>query len=176
MQEKTQEAKPEKVDKLNDALKEKEVEGSKYIKNNVLWSMGIGLIPFPIIDVLGTTAIQLRMLSQLSKLYDLEFKKNWGKSTIGSLLGGLGVDGLSRLGLSLTKAIPGIGLLTGIVVTPISAGASTYAVGKIFLQHFASGGTFLNFNPEKVREHFAALYEEGKVVAAEMKPSAAKKA
>ena len=37
---------------------------------------------------------------------------------------------------------------------PVIAGAA-YAVGKVFIQHFASGGTFLTFDPEKVRAHYA---------------------
>ncbi|NJL59719.1 MAG: hypothetical protein HC887_08825 [Desulfobacteraceae bacterium] len=52
---------------------------------------------------------------------------------------------------------------------PASAGAMTYAVGRVFLQHFESGGTFLNFNPEEVKEHYARLFEEGKKVVAEVK-------
>jgi len=37
---------------------------------------------------------------------------------------------------------------------PIVAGAATYAIGKVFVRHFASGGTFLTFNPEKVKDYY----------------------
>jgi hypothetical protein len=47
----------------------------------------------------------------------------------------------------------------------IIGGASTYALGKVFIQHFESGGTFLDFDPEKVKEHFATLYKEGENIA-----------
>ncbi len=43
---------------------------------------------------------------------------------------------------------------------PIIAGASTYAVGRVFDTHFASGGTFLDFNLEKARQSYAELYQE----------------
>jgi hypothetical protein len=33
----------------------------------------------------------------------------------------------------------------------MSAGA-TYAIGMVFIQHFASGGTLLDFNPGDYRE------------------------
>jgi len=52
---------------------------------------------------------------------------------------------------------------------PITAGAVTYAVGKVFHQHFASGGTFLSFDPDKVRDYYAEMLREGKTVAANMK-------
>jgi hypothetical protein len=58
--------------------------------------------------------------------------------------------------------------------------AFTYAVGKVFQQHFASGGTFLTFDPEKVKGYFASQYNKvrGKKVeetaaAAEPEPAAA---
>jgi hypothetical protein len=50
-------------------------------------------------------------------------------------------------------------------------GASTYALGRIFIQHFNSGGTFLTFDAEKVQEHFRQLYAEGTKLAAEMESS-----
>ena len=34
-------------------------------------------------------------------------------------------------------------------------------IGKLFTQHFASGGTFLDFHPEAVREHFYAEFQKG---------------
>ena len=153
----------------SDDLKSKELEGNSIIKSNVLWSMGVGLLPFPIVDIVGTSAVQVRMLSQLTKLYDIEFSKNWGKSAIGSLVGGLGSSSLAQAGASASKMLPVFGTIAGVISSPLASGASTYAIGKIFLQHFASGGTFLDFNPEKVRTHFAKLYEEGKLVASDMK-------
>ena len=49
--------------------------------------------------------------------------------------------------------------------TAYVGGATTYAVGKVFIEHFESGGTFLDFDPEKMRDHFQELYEEGKQLA-----------
>ena len=36
-----------------------------------------------------------------------------------------------------------IGQSTGAITMPVIAGASTYAIYKVFVQHFESGGTFL---------------------------------
>ena len=51
----------------------------------------------------------------------------------------------------------------------ILAGATTYAVGKVFIQHFESGGTFLNFNPDSVKEYYETMFKEGQSVAENMK-------
>ena len=146
----------------------KDMQGSLIIKNNVFWAMGPSLIPLPMLDILSTTAVQLKMLKQLSALYQVPFSKHLGKSCIGILLGGLGVNSLSKAGWSLAKFVPGFGLTSVVVVLPLASGASTYAVGKIFYQHFALGGTFLDFNPKTVRNHFADLYTEGHTVASDL--------
>jgi uncharacterized protein (DUF697 family) len=65
--------------------------------------------------------------------------------------------------------IPVAGQVIGFVTMPITAGATTFAVGKVFNQHFASGGTFLTFDSEKVRGYYNSMFEKGKNVAAEMK-------
>ncbi|MCI5165392.1 MAG: GTPase, partial [Candidatus Electrothrix sp. GM3_4] len=54
---------------------------------------------------------------------------------------------------------------------PATAEAVTYAVGKVFHQHFASGGTFLTFDPDKVREYYAQMLKEGKAMASKAKAS-----
>lgn len=48
-------------------------------------------------------------------------------------------------------------------MTAMSAisGAITYAIGQVFIQHFESGGTFLDFDPKKVKEYFMEQFEEG---------------
>ncbi|MCI5140318.1 MAG: hypothetical protein D3909_00955 [Candidatus Electrothrix sp. ATG1] len=65
--------------------------------------------------------------------------------------------------------IPLAGHAVGLVAMPITAGATTFAVGKVFNQHFSSGGTFLTFDPEKVRDYYNSMFEKGKNVAAKMK-------
>ena len=55
---------------------------------------------------------------------------------------------------SVVKAIPLLGTLVGGVSWLALAGASTYAVGKVFIQHFESGGTLLTLDPEKVMDYY----------------------
>ncbi|MDE2463441.1 MAG: GTPase, partial [Alphaproteobacteria bacterium] len=45
------------------------------------------------------------------------------------------------------------------VTLPSLAAASTYALGKVFIQHFESGGTFLDMDPDKVSAYFKEQYE-----------------
>ena len=143
-------------------------DGNRIIKNHVLVSMGVGLIAVPLLDFVGITGAQLNMLRRLAKIYEIPFSKNKVKSILASLIGGGGSLPVAMIFGSLVKSVPVLGQTVGAVSMPISAGAMTYAVGKVFLQHFASGGTFLTFDPEAVRNYYAEMLKEGKTAAAGM--------
>ena len=55
---------------------------------------------------------------------------------------------------SLAKAVPGLGTATGMISVSLLGGATTYAIGSVFVQHFESGGTLLDFEPQKMRAYF----------------------
>ena len=155
---------------------EKEAGSSTEItlRNHIIGSMGVGLIPVPIVDLVALTGIQLNMLRKLSKAYDIPFSRNLAKNIIASLIGGVIPVTFTGTLMSLMKGVPLIGLTVGALTMPILSGATTYAVGKVFIQHFASGGTFLNFNPDEVREYYYEMFKEGQEVVAKLKKSKAK--
>ncbi len=139
------------------------------IRNHVIGSLGVGLIPMPVLDLVALTGIQLNMLRKLSKKFDVPFSKDKAKNLLGALIGGGLPVTFTPLIASLVKSIPIIGQASGAIAMPALAGATTYAVGKVFTQHFASGGTFLNFNPDEVKEYYEQMFKEGQKVAAGMK-------
>ena len=139
----------------------KKDDGDRIIKKHVIISMGIGLIPVPMVDFVGITGAQLNMLRRLAKIYEIPFSEDKVKNILGSLIGGVGSVPVSIVFASLVKSVPVIGQTVGALSMPITAGAMTYAVGRVFLQHFASGGTFLTFDPEEVRAYYAEMFKEG---------------
>ena len=52
------------------------------------------------------------------------------------------------------------------MVTPVLAYAMTQAVGKAFIMHFESGGTFLDFSPAKMRTYYDEHFTSAKTAAA----------
>ncbi|MBF0379986.1 MAG: DUF697 domain-containing protein [Magnetococcales bacterium] len=139
------------------------------IKKYTAGAMAVGVVPFPLLDLAALAAIQLKMLHSLSKIYDVEFEASLGKSAVSSLAGGVAsVSGAAPLAASLTKFIPVVGHALSYTSLVVLNGASTFAIGKVFEQHFASGGTFLTFDPTKVREYFTEQFEKGKKLVTEM--------
>ncbi|MGE5457087.1 MAG: YcjF family protein [Methanococcaceae archaeon] len=150
-------------------MEEKEITAKQIVKNYMWWSMGAGLIPVPFVDLAAVSGVQLKMLKDMSNVYDIKFSENKGKSIVSALLGSIVPNSLSAGNIgSLLKMIPVIGSVLGGLSMSLFSGAATYAIGKIFIQHFEAGGTFLDFNPITVKDYFHTLFVEGQTVAKEM--------
>jgi uncharacterized protein (DUF697 family) len=137
------------------------------IRNHVIWSMGASfLIPIPIADVFAVSALQLDMIRQLSRVYEIDFAESQGKAIITSLTSST----LARAGArSLIKLVPGLGTIIGGVTVSIFNGASTYALGEVFKRHFDSGGTILDFDTERLKKLYKEKFEKGKKVVKDWK-------
>ena len=132
------------------------------IRKRVYGAMALGLAPVPMLDLVGLFGIQIEMVNAMAKKYGVPFSKDKTRNIIGSLLGSALPVALGPVAFSLLKAIPLIGMTAGAATMTIMGGASTYAVGRVFNRHFASGGTLLDMDAEKVKESFRSYYNEGK--------------
>jgi len=140
-------------------------QADNIIRNHVIWSMGAGMIPVLVADIFAVSALQLDMIRQLCKVYDIDFQETQGKAIVTSLTSST----LARVGAgSLVKLIPGIGSLLGGVTVSGFAGASTYALGEVFKKHFNSGGTILDFDPGRLKKYYQEKFEKGKKVAKDL--------
>ena len=147
-------------------MNERIESADKIIRNHIVWSMGAGLIPVPIADFFAVSAIQLDMVRQMCKLYDVDFKETEGKAVISSMTG----SGLARLGArAAIKFIPGIGTVIGGMTMAVLSGASSYALGEVFKKHFETGGTFLDFDMDRLTKMYKEKFEKGKKVAEKIK-------
>jgi len=141
--------------------KEKEKHADSIIRNHVIWSMGAGFIPVLMADVFAVSALQLDMIRQMCKVYDVEFQEVQGKAIVTSLTS----SALARVTAGrLVKLIPGIGSWIGGMAVSSFAGASTYALGEVFKAHFSSGGTILDFDIDRLRKFYKEKFEKGKTV------------
>lgn len=141
---------------------QKSAQADSLIKKHMFASMASGLIPMPWVDAAALTALQLNLLRCLADVYGVDFSSQLGKSVIAALAGGALPANLSAQVATLAKGLPGIGWLAGAGSAAVLGGASTYALGKVFVQHFESGNTLLSFDPQKVRAYYAQQYERGK--------------
>jgi len=133
---------------------------SQLVDRLALWSGAAGLIPLPVVDLAAVGGVQLYMLRRLSEIYGVPFSENRGKSVLASLAGAvLPFTTATTIG-GLAKFFPVIGTAIGQLTMAGVSAPATWVIGKVFIQHFASGGTLLDFNPPDYREFIKAQREK----------------
>lgn len=141
----------------------------KMIRRHVGFAMVAGAIPIPLVDIAAVTAIQLDLIKELAKHYEVDYNEERGKVLATTLIGTTVGNLIGRAGASAIKAIPGIGTLLGVASMAVFAGASTYALGKVFEHHFKEGGDLFNLDVDTWKEKFKDFFNRGKNVAEEMR-------
>ncbi|MGF1533703.1 MAG: DUF697 domain-containing protein [Bernardetiaceae bacterium] len=136
----------------------------RIVERSVGWSLGAGLIPIPLADMVAVTAIQIDMVHELCKIYGVDFRRRNLESWLNTLAG----SALPKLGSQAIKMIPGVGAVVGGVSMAILSGASTYATGRVFVTHFEKGGTLEDFDAEAVKSFYQQEFEKGKQFARQM--------
>ena len=142
----------------------KQADADRIIRSHVIWAMGAGLIPLPLLDIAAVTGIQFDMIKQLASLYHVNLTQAEGKTFLSALTGGT----FAAIGSSLIKAIPGIGTVLGGVSMAITSGASTYAVGQVVHGQLATSGGLFDIDMERAKRAYAEAFEAGKVYASKL--------
>lgn len=95
-----------------------------------------GLVPLPVVSIASLTAINMRMVQALSKLYGASFQRDRTRSLIVGIVGGAVPAGLgSATSSTLMWIVPGA-LLAGMGISAVSAAALTRGIGMVFVESF----------------------------------------
>jgi uncharacterized protein (DUF697 family) len=142
---------------------ERDLLASQVVDRFTLWSGAAGLVPIPLVDIAAVGGVQLIMLRRLAEIYSVPFSDNRGKSIVASLAGSVlpastATTSAMTVG-SLLKGLPGLGWAVGALSMPVYSACATWVIGRVFIKHFASGGTLLDFNPPDYREFIKAQKE-----------------
>ena len=113
----------------------------------------------PFVDLAAVGGVQIQMLRRISQIYGVPFSENRGKALIASLAGSM-IPASSGIGAaSMLKGVPVVGTAISSIVMPVLSAGATYAIGMVFIEHFTSGGTLLDFDPSDYREFVKAQKE-----------------
>ncbi|MFZ0174333.1 MAG: YcjF family protein [Pseudolabrys sp.] len=144
------------------AAGERKARARKLVERFSLWSGVAGLLPVPVVDLAAVGGVQLQMLRRISQIFDIPFSKNRGKAIMASFAGTM-IPASTGLGVaSMTKAVPVAGTAIGALTTPALSVGATYVIGMAFIEHFASGGTLLDFEPPDYQEFIKTNMASGK--------------
>lgn len=159
-------AKKKKSEKAKKA--EKAQQADQIIKNHVWFSTIPGWLPIPFIDLAAVTAVQIDMIKQLCDLYDKDYNAQKGKAIVLALFNTIGGRLPAYAIRSSLKSVPVFGWILGGASLAAFAGASTYATGLVFKEHFDNGGSLKDINPESFKEFYKKQFMKGKEVVEEV--------
>jgi uncharacterized protein (DUF697 family) len=127
------------------------------VQNWSQWATVAGFIPIPLLDVVTISGVQIKMIYDLCRVYDIPFEKRKVRAILSGLSGG-GVTTVASASLSasLIKNVPVVGTALAAVTQPAMSYATTYAIGTLFVRHFESNGTLVAMSAESLR----AAYQE----------------
>jgi uncharacterized protein (DUF697 family) len=104
-----------------------------------------GIIPLPILNVAGVTAIVMRMVKTLSRHYGVPYERDRARVVVIGLMGGFMPTGFAAVTTStLAFIVPGSNLI-GLAVSSVTASACTRSIGRLFVDHFEGNATLAGF-------------------------------
>jgi uncharacterized protein (DUF697 family) len=93
------------------------------------------------------------MVLDISKIYGQKADKELVRGAVATLLGTMAPASLAApVAGSFLKLVPGLGSLAGGASMAALGAAATYAIGKVFTQHFEDGGDVKSFNAEAAKD------------------------
>lgn len=146
-------------------LEELRLKANNCIKNHVIAAMGVGLVPSFWFEAIGVTGIEVKLIRDLAKIYDFPIPGELvAYKILISVIFTIAPFYLASKMKSAVKGVPLLGHITYITFLSASSGVAVYAVGKIFQEHYESGGSFISQNNRYLKKFFKEKYAEGEKV------------
>lgn len=138
---------------------EREQKSLGLVRKFALASIGVGVFVGPVLDFVALTALLVVMVEKIAGVYERPFYPHLAKSLIAGLLAAA-VQHFLAFGVvaSLLKFVPVVGWGPLLLVSPAASFALTTAVGALFIMHFESGGTLLDFDVDAMHAEFGRRY------------------
>jgi uncharacterized protein (DUF697 family) len=100
-----------------------------------------GMVPVPLVNAAGITAVMVRMVKRLSQHYDVPFEQDRARSIVIGLAMSVFPTGLGAItSSSLLAFVPGANAV-GLAASSVAAATCTRSIGRLFIEHFENGST-----------------------------------
>lgn len=108
------------------------------LKDDVIQSMAVGFLPWPVFDAAVLMALQVGMVRKLCDAHGVPFDRHRAETVLSAVVGATPVA--SVLGVSsLVKSVPGFGTVAGGALTATLSGLVTFSQGRLLAAHLARG-------------------------------------
>jgi uncharacterized protein (DUF697 family) len=135
-------------------------DATELILKHVGAAMAAAATPVPLVDIAAVAVIQVALVRRLARRYGVEYDVARSRAAVLAVAGA----SLARMGASAVKSLPGGGWLLGSATQAALSGASTYALGEVYREHFARSGTLDALDGEALRARYREAVERGREV------------
>ena len=126
----------------------------RIVRRYALMSAAVaGVIPLPGLDVTILAGIHIALIKEITEEYGAVFAEHAARNIVIALAASLvpGTIG-SFAGRRLLRALPLITPGLGVVAMSASSAAVSYALGRVIMAHFETGGTLDNFDVKNLHK------------------------
>jgi uncharacterized protein (DUF697 family) len=118
-------------------------------------SAGAALIPVPGIDTAVLAGVHVALIKRLCDHYSVDFSEHTARNILIAIVASVvpGTIG-SIAGRKFLGLLPGGARVIGWAVMSASSAAFSYAIGRLFIHHFESGGNLLSFDARTLHHAF----------------------
>ncbi len=122
------------------------LKADQTVRDHALLASGAMVIPVLLLSMAAETTIQIRMVSRLCTLYGIEFAEHRLKTVIVAVLSGISAGwAAGRLMHYASLAF----YFRNFWPSALLTGGVTYVIGRVFIEHFESGGGIHDLNARK---------------------------
>jgi uncharacterized protein (DUF697 family) len=133
----------------------REAEAMRIVYTFMAVSAGAALIPAPGVDVAVLAGIHVTLIKKLCDHYGVSFSEHTARNLLIAIAASVMPGTLgSVLGRKVIRLLPAVGRGFGWVLWSASSAAFSYGIGRLFIYHFESGGTLLDFDPQRLHRVF----------------------
>jgi uncharacterized protein (DUF697 family) len=137
----------------------------RLIAEHVGMAMGAAAIPIPLADLAAVTLVQIDLVQKLAQRFEVEADRRRVREAVMALAGA----SFARLGASAVKSLPVAGWWLGGATHAALAGATTWALGRLYREQFESRGSLEASDPDALRARFDAHLERARSLARELR-------
>ena len=141
----------------NDSMKSR-LNAERIVRRCALGTLSALLVPTLLAEWVLLPALQLLLIHKLCDSYGQKFVLNAAKAKTTLFLSWLFILSTTDACSVVLRHLPLIGTGWRRVGTALIGSASTYAIGKVFILHFESGGTLLSLDPTKMWQYYTEQF------------------
>jgi uncharacterized protein (DUF697 family) len=132
-------------------MEDRRPEAMKIVHRYMAFSAGAALIPFTGFDVAALAGIHVALIKELCDHYDVDFTEHTARNVLIGVAGSIvpGTVG-SIVGKKILGMLPVASAMFGWTLMSAGSAAFSYAIGRLFIEHFEGGGTLLSFDHHRM--------------------------